>query len=69
MLPPLKRIDRMNTYKVVYETDVAKHFTVRESWRVEANTKDEAKERVLAVHTKSKVLTIRKMPTKLGLVT
>ena len=53
----------MNEYKVVYETDVGKHFTVRESWRILAETKQEAKDRVLAVHGNSKVLTVRKMPS------
>jgi len=66
MIPILlnKGIHNMNEYKVVYETDVGKHFTVRESWRIEAETKQEAKDRVLAVHENSKVLTVRKMPNK-----
>ena len=69
MLPPLERIDRMNEYKVTFETRLPPSFTIREYWRIEANTKDEANERVLAVHTTSKIISTRKMPAKIGLVT
>ena len=59
----------MNKYKVTFETSLPPSFTIREYWRIEANTKDEANERVLSVHTTSKIISTRKMPTKLGLVT
>ena len=53
----------MNIYKVIYETPTNTNITFRDTWRITANSKQEAIERVLAVCENSKVITARKMPT------
>lgn len=56
----------MNEYRIIFETDMKHHITIRETWDISAISKSEAIDRVLSVHSSSKVITARKLPRKKG---